>query len=704
MIKKILGVIVGLLLLVVLVLVGVVTFINPNDFKPVITQEVKKITGRDLVINGDITWNLFPSLGLSVEQLSLKNPAGFAEPDLVRFERADVSVSVLPLLSQKLDFGVMALSKAHIFVQTLADGKSNLDGLLPNSQTPQDSQPPSESQTTTASAWEISIGGVQIADASAIWRNDVTKTRDQINDLNVTLGQVAFDAWTPIDMSLQAVQNDTFITFKGKGNVYLDKVLLKSQLRDLDVNATFDDKTLKIEQAALKIDQLGLEIPAMVNFVVNGKNADLTFDSSGKATVVVGELQNDQLSNIEINGIDLAANLSGKSIPNEKMKLSALGEVIFDNLAKKASLDKLTVSLNDATVMGNAAVLLADVPKVSFDLQSDKIDLDRLLGLNKTQDVASKTDAPTTQKSPTTEKSPAPLSTVEPDLSALKLVDVQGNINVGTLIAANLTLDNIKMNLELQQGKLTLNELSAALYDGTISANGSVDSTQSPARYQLANTVKNVEIQPLLMDLGNIDLLSGKGNVNVNLNGVGLSQLALRNAVSGTVGVNFANGQLYGVNIPEMIREASAALKGKQAEYVKEERKTDFSGFSGTFTIGKGNAETRNLKITAPNIGINSEGVTNLVNETLAFNVFVKLSKANESDPLKGLTIPVKIAGTWQAPTYSLDLQGLLTNNKTWHEKVKQEAQRGLEKLLGDKSQNEDIKKITDSLLNNLFN
>ena len=66
---------------------ALVTLIDPNDFKPLLIEQVKKSTGRDLVVSGPIAWTFWPSLGLSLEQVALRNPNGFVEPDLVRFER-----------------------------------------------------------------------------------------------------------------------------------------------------------------------------------------------------------------------------------------------------------------------------------------------------------------------------------------------------------------------------------------------------------------------------------------------------------------------------------------------------------------------------------------------------------------------------------------------------------------------------------------
>ncbi|WP_305814090.1 AsmA family protein [Photobacterium leiognathi] len=131
--KKLLYVLLGIIIVVVLGIVALMTLVNPNQFKPVIAEQVKEQTGRDLVISGDIGWRFFPTLGLNVGETALKNPQGFAQPNLIQFKQAELSVAVLPLLSHKLDIGTVSLDGAHVFVQTLKDGRSNLDDLTKQS-------------------------------------------------------------------------------------------------------------------------------------------------------------------------------------------------------------------------------------------------------------------------------------------------------------------------------------------------------------------------------------------------------------------------------------------------------------------------------------------------------------------------------------------------------------------------------------------
>lgn len=89
-----------------------VTLVNPNRFKPFIEKAVYESTGRKLTLSGDISWKIYPNLGVTVRDVSLSNPAGFKTPNLVALNSADVSVGLIPLLSN------------HVVVKTLA-----VDGL-----------------------------------------------------------------------------------------------------------------------------------------------------------------------------------------------------------------------------------------------------------------------------------------------------------------------------------------------------------------------------------------------------------------------------------------------------------------------------------------------------------------------------------------------------------------------------------------------
>lgn len=712
--KKLLYILIGLVLLVVVAVGAIVAFINPNDFKPLIAEEVKKATGRDLVIDGDISWRFWPSLGLSVEKLAFKNPEGFAEPDMLTLQQAEMSVAVTPLLSDTLDIGVVKLLGAHVFIQTLPNGTSNLDGLTgeqagSDTATQEKSSEPATSAQPTSDTkpWAISIGGLELVDASVTMRDDKTHTASEISSLNLMIGKLETGLWVPIEFDVKGKQNALNFDVKGSAEAMLEKDAMKSKLRQLSVTASANDAQMQLESLSLKADQAGLAVPMVIDFSAKGKSADMAFDASGKTTVLVDEA----ISLITASGLDLASTLSGASLPKPEMKVGLKGDVTFDNKAQKLSLEKLHATVDDTEFKGKASVALADIPVIRFDVMSPKIDLNALLGTpSKPQD---KPAAPANKPAAGGEKPAAEkkvLSDVEPDLSALKSLDIAGKIAIDEFIADNVEVSSVVTAFAVNRSKVNVTQFDAKLYGGTINATGTLDATVSPARYTAKKGINNVSVQPLLQAVAGQDILSGNGSIDVNVSGVGLSEKRLRTGITGTVAINFADGSINGINIPEMIREAKAALKGQSATYVEETRKTDFSALSATFNLGKGIATTRNMKMEAPALRVHSEGQTNLVNEDLDFKVLVSVVGTSKGqggkdiDELKDITIPVNIGGTWQAPSYKLDVKALLTSNKVLEDKVRKEAERGLQKLLGDKAGDDKVKEAADKLLKGLFN
>jgi len=64
---KLVGIVVGCLVaLVIIVLLAVRLFVNPNDYKDRIAQQVKSATGRELILSGPIRLSVFPWIALEL--------------------------------------------------------------------------------------------------------------------------------------------------------------------------------------------------------------------------------------------------------------------------------------------------------------------------------------------------------------------------------------------------------------------------------------------------------------------------------------------------------------------------------------------------------------------------------------------------------------------------------------------------------------
>lgn len=714
--KKIIYILLGLALAAVVAIAALVSLIDPNQFKPQLVEQVHKSTGRELVIKGDIGWRFWPSLGLSLEQVALRNPAGFAEPDLVRFTRGEASVGLLPLLSHKLEIGKVTLSGAHLFIQTKADGSSNLSDLLKASAEPKGEATTSEPAATTPppasdkQPWQISLQGVELQQASALLQDDRNGTVSRLEQLDLNLGQLAVDQWVPVTLAAKGAQGELAFDLKGSAQLKLAPDASRSELKDVALAGSLSEPTQRLDAFSLKADRLALGLWSSLTLSLQGAADKPALAGTLEGTLKARLDENRQL--LEISDAVLAAKLSGDALPRPQMQVKLAGFARAELDKQAVTLSNLVMGVDDALLSGNGAVQLGAVPRVAFDLKGEKLDLDSWLGQPAKAAPATATSgaaAPAGTKVQTAAPAAKALSTQEPDLAALKSIDLAGRLQLGSLRLKGLDLSAVDLQLALAGGQLTLKQFSSGVAGGQVTASGVLDARQQPARYQVHKQVRGVDVRPLLQTLAQTDLLEGKGDLEVEAQGSGLSEQALRSRMQGKVSLRLSDGALHGINLAEMIREARATLTGKGADQVKEVRKTDFSALTASFRIADGVARSDDIQLFAPALRVKGQGQTALVPETLDFLFLTSVMESSKGqggksvDELKDITIPVRIGGHWQAPSYRLDVKELLSNNKLLEEKARKEAERGLKKLLGDKADNEGVKGVADQLLKGLF-
>ncbi|WP_241006344.1 AsmA family protein, partial [Aeromonas media] len=542
--------------------------------------------------------------------------------------------------------------------------------------------------------WQISLQGVALVEASALVRDDRSGAVSRLDRLDLDLGQLTPGEWVPVTLAAKGAQGDLAFDLQGEAQLKPAQEAMKSELKDLSLSGSLSQPSQRLDAFSLKADRLALG--QWSSLTLNLSGAQGAADQPTLAGTLEGTLkarldENRQL--LEVSDAVLAARLSGDALPRPQMNLKLAGFARAELDKQSVTLSNLVMGADDALLSGSGAVHLGAVPKVEFDLKGEKLDLDAWLG------QPAKTAAAPAASAKGGDKGAAPaakaLSTQEPDLAVLKSVDLAGRLQLGSMRLKGLDLNAVDLQLALAGGKLNLKQFSAAVAGGQVTASGVLDARQQPARYQVHKRIQGVDVRPLLQTLAQNDRLEGKGDLEVQVQGSGLSEQALRSQMQGKLSLRLSDGALHGINLAEMIREARAALTGKGADQVKEARKTDFSALTANFQIANGVARSDDIQLLAPALRVKGQGQTALVPETLDFLFLTSVVESSKGqggksvDELKDVTIPVRIGGHWQSPSYRLDVKELLSNNKVLEEKARKEAERGLKKLLGDKADDE---------------
>ncbi|WP_299013800.1 AsmA family protein [uncultured Photobacterium sp.] len=711
--KKLLYALLAVLLVVIVGIGALLALVDPNQFKPLISEQVKKATGRDLMISGDIGWRFFPSIGFTLGQTEFRNPAGFAEKNMVQLASAELSVSVMPLFSRQLEIGHVSLHDGRVFIQTRKDGISNMDDLGKPAAQPEAAdnremkatEPASQPEQKIAEPWAITLAGIELVNASAEIRDDQAGTVTTISSLNFNLSQFAPGDWAQADFDVAGLSGELNFSAKGATELFILPEFNNAELKNLQLSATVKDSVNDISALTLGLDKFKIGEWSLITFSAKGQVPDLVFDAKGETRFKL----NEAMDFVQLQGLALASGLKGAALPRPEMAVKLAADADYDVKQAMATLKQFRADIDEIGLNGQGSFKSADVPVIRFAIKSDDIDLDAFLGLDKANKEETQTSSTGEEQGSTATATKAP-SDSEPDLSVLKTLDVAGTVELGKLKAANAKLQNVQLDMKVAKGVLTVKQLDANLYEGSIKAKATINANGKLPTYKVSKQIRGVQVQPLLIDLADKDVLAGKGDITVSLAGTGLAEKRIRENVAGTVDINFADGAIYGVNIPEMIREAKAKLKGKKAEYVKEERKTDFSSMTATLKLGSGKASTNNLDVDSPLLRIDGAGETNLINEVVDFTIstsVVATSKGQggkDIDEVADLTVPIDVKGNWSEPKFSLNLAKLLKQNNQLEKKAHKEVERGLEKLLGDKAKDDEIKKAADKLLKGLFN
>lgn len=720
--KKILIFISIPIIAILIAILGLVFFVNPNQFKPLIVEQTKAQTGFELVIDGDISWSFFPHVGFSIGETQLLNPNGFKQDQVVSFDQAALDISVLPLLENKLDIGNITLDGADIFVQKLKDGRSNLDTAIQSAEknanqetvADNDSQAAEDTQSEDklTSAWQINLAGITVNNAKLQLIDEQAGTNLLLSDVNFSLSEFEFGEWSSAEFNITGQNNQQNFSAEGSTEFKVSADLKDYELKGTQLNATFKDPTTDITKLALNLDAFKFDSPAEMNVTVQGQAADMNLDIKQSATLTVDKA----MTFVRLADLTVTGEVDGDALPISPISIDMSSDMSFDLTKQYLDFTLKNLGINEIKFDGSSQISLApSIPKVVFELHTANLNVDDLLAQMDNGNAATTSDSSSQSSTNTTTA-----VETEPDLSATRELDVSGKITIDALTASNAKMQNVVTQFKVDRGVIDLQRFSANLYDGSVSANARIDARKDTPSYTVHKEIKGVQVQPLLEDVADIDLVSGTGNITADISGSSLIVDKAKQNLGGVVKINFADGSLYGVNIAYQIRSVQALLTGQKLED-DTAKKTDFAALTSTMKLSKGVMTTNDLSLQSPLLRVLGDGQVNYVDETVDLLITTSIvgtlkgQGGEDVDQLKDITLPIAIKGSWESPSIVPDIEAALseqTKAKAQEkideakEKAQKEVDRGIDKLLGDddSGKNDELKEAAGNLINGLFN
>jgi len=413
-----------------------------------------------------------------------------------------------------------------------------------------------------------------------------------------------------------------------------------------------DMQTNSEQQFTLKsftLGQFSLGKFADMAYEFEAELADMALSSSGTGKINVST----NIDKIQISDFSIQNVVEGNHLPNKTVKSSILADFTVALDTKNIELIISQLAIDSIQASAKLTVNYSKkVPVIDLNAEFADIDLNALLPKS-TENNASKS-----------EPSQQPAET-EPDLSALKGLDLSVSLKAKSIKIDNLSTQNWQLNTTVKQGLIDIKQLTAQLYQGNINMKATIDARNKVPSYQFNNALKGVQIRPLLTDVAEVDLLSGTASFSVQGQGSSLIPAKLKQQLVANGKFEIADGSLYGVNIPQMIRSAQKKLSGDLSAEDKQELKTDFTSLTGDFTLRDGVLTNPNLAMASPLIRLDGKGSANIISQQIDYSLITKVvgslaGQGGDNTSLSGIDIPLKITGSFQEPKFGLDTQALL--------------------------------------------
>ncbi|MDH2294978.1 AsmA family protein [Cobetia sp. 1AS1] len=562
-----------------------------------------------------------------------------------------------------------------------------------------DDTTPSVQNGAGSMAVNLDIASVQVTNGQIAYQDAASGLDMTLNDVALTSSNVSPDKAFPVELSFVADGREpelqSTVSLDGKvaldlqggrhvlTGVSLDTTTRMPSLGDKDQSVALDIDTLTLDTDKQLYLADGAELDATLHQAALGDKAlplKATFGAEADLAAGTANLENLLLtsgSDLRLSGALKAKDITGDALsysgqfklaplsPKAWMtrvgmeapqtaKSSALTSLAFSSPFKgdmsQVQLTNLVMALDDTTINGRLGSSF-DASQITFDLDVDALNLDDYLApAGADEKTASLGEALTAGVI-------APVYAADGDaellpVALLKTLGLQGQLDIGTLIASGLEMSKVTAKLSGQPGVQQLDSLTASLYGGSLAANARIDSRKTPLSMSFGEKLSNLDIAPFLKALApeQKGILRGRLTLNGDYT-TSTNQIdSIKRNLNGKGNFEIRNGEVLDVNVSREMCTAVATLSGKTSSR-EWKANTPLERAQGSFTVTNGVISNQDLALAIPGIALDGKGQLNLPTEAFDYNVAARFIEgaddaACEVNPrLIKLRFPVQCQG-----------------------------------------------------------
>ena len=598
-------------LLVVVVLLGVATtlllprFIDPNNYRDDIAKLVYEKSGLTLYISGPIGWSIFPWVGLSLEDVTVK---GNNDVTLAELGEAEISVKVMPLLSKQVEMQTLRIQGLKLSLVKDHSGKGNWDVEKPATAVKEEPAKPLEESPAKKNALpvQLNIASVEVSDLQVHYEDQQQGVSYRIDQASLTTGPI---------------RNQDPVEFQLQSRIQLpDHIFLSSMSGAVQFN---------LEEELYTLNKLNISAHPDVD-------KPETLSIVGDLSVQKNPLK--VIGTLDVPTFNLRNLLSQLKIVLPPMaKDSAMSSLAFSSRfvtdGKEFKADNLSLKLDDFNVSGQFQITDLTRQSMTFRLNGNDLNLDHYLPpvSNEPVSESGQKDQPVEESAPVSVAKEQPLIPEE----LLRNLTLDGSMKLASLTVAQLRFDQPSVEMKAANGQQKVS-IGSGFYQGKIDLDTRMDvRKQGTPRVNVTADLKSINLEAMAEPIPALKSVQGAVNASLKTSTQGQLQSTLTRNLNGQIQFKIDKGAFTDANFDKLVCQGIATIRKTKLSEGDWEKGTHFKDLSGTFVIKNGVASNSNLIASLSHMNLKGDGQIDLVNQSLDYHMGLNIrgDESPNSDP-----------------------------------------------------------------------
>jgi hypothetical protein len=452
-----------------------------NEAQPYLRAVVKETTGRELRIEGDVTFRLWPSPVLTVGKASLSNAEWGSRPVMLEAGSLDFTMAAWPLLIGEFRLQSIILRDARLFLEELEDGRDNWDF--------------GDTQAMGATDLKAveSITAIRLIDLQVEWQNPA----GEYVDVTVDEARLVKHITGPgFDLDARFQEKDMAIDLTASFSTPFYDYMQGEVLRG---------------RVASRSPGLDSELEGHFGRLPGFDNLDLQVSASGRRWPV----------------LDVFTGLPSGATPPWEVT------VRIARKSRKFELHELDLIVANNDLTGDLFIDKASSPpRIEGQLRSSSMDLTSMKATDKAVQAESKVGTRTGKV----------LSDNPVSMDWINELNASIDLHIDKLVLMDRRYSDLTGKLEITGGVLRAEPFQATVAGVTAAGNAVIDTNTRPPTLSTAVTAQQIDMGEITGYWSQPPFMSARGNLQLVLSGTGESPAAVLASSTGHLRVVTGEG------------------------------------------------------------------------------------------------------------------------------------------------------------------